>query len=64
MRLWDFINKVRPSDLEIKKNLPLVNYKNIIVDKDKSTVFLKKKGMLLDLGGIAKATLQISRAGP
>jgi thiamine biosynthesis lipoprotein len=54
MRLWDFINKVRPSDLEIKKNLPLVNYKNIIVDKGKSTVFLKKKGMLLDLGGIAK----------
>lgn len=54
IKLWDFIKKVKPSDLEIKKNLPLVNYKNIIIDKGKSTVFLKKKDMLLDLGGIAK----------
>ena len=54
IRLWDFINKTKPSDLEIRKKLPLVNYKNIIIDKGKSTVFLKKKGMLLDLGGIAK----------
>ncbi|RPI34154.1 MAG: FAD:protein FMN transferase, partial [Nitrospiraceae bacterium] len=34
--------------------LSLVNYKNIIIDRTESTVFLKKKGMLLDLGGIAK----------
>jgi FAD:protein FMN transferase len=54
IRLWDFIKKVKPSDLEIKKNLPLVNYKNIAIDKGKSTVFLKRKDMLLDLGGIAK----------
>ena len=54
IKLWDFIKKVKPSDLEIKKSLPLVNYNNIIIDKGKSTVFLKKKGMLLDLGGIAK----------
>ena len=53
-RLWDFVKKIRPSDAEVKKNLPLVNYRNIIIDKDKSTVFLKKKDMLLDLGGIAK----------
>jgi FAD:protein FMN transferase len=54
IKLWDFIKKVKPSDLEIRQNLPLVNYKNIIIDKSKSTVFLKKKDMLLDLGGIAK----------
>ena len=54
IKLWDFFNKTRPSDAEIRKNLPLVNYKNIIIDRGKSTVFLKKKDMLLDLGGIAK----------
>jgi len=54
IKLWDFLNKIKPSDAEIRKNLPLVNYKNIIIDRGKSTVFLKKKDMLLDLGGIAK----------
>lgn len=54
IKLWDFLNKTKPSDAEIRKNLPLVNYKNIIIDRDKATVFLKKKDMLLDLGGIAK----------
>jgi thiamine biosynthesis lipoprotein len=54
IKLWDFLNKIKPSDVEIRKNLPLVNYKNIIIDRERSTVRLKKKGMLLDLGGIAK----------
>jgi thiamine biosynthesis lipoprotein len=52
--LWDFHKKIKPSDEQIKKNLPLVNYRNVVVDREKSTVFLKKKGMLMDLGGIAK----------
>jgi thiamine biosynthesis lipoprotein len=54
VKLWDFLNKIQPSDTEIGKNLPLVNYKNIIINKSKSTVFLQKKGMFLDLGGISK----------
>lgn len=54
MRLWDFYKKIKPSEPEIRKNLMLVNYKDIIINRDKSTVFLKEKGMLLDLGGIAK----------
>lgn len=54
IRLWDFFKKTKPSDAEIIKNLPLVNYKNIVIDKDRATVFLRKKDMLLDLGGIAK----------
>lgn len=54
IKLWDFLNKIKPSDVEIQKKLPLVNYKNIVIDRDKSTVLLKKKDMLLDLGGIAK----------
>jgi thiamine biosynthesis lipoprotein len=52
--LWDFAKKIRPSDEEIKKNLPLVGYRNIVIDKKKATVFLKEKGMKMDLGGIAK----------
>ncbi len=54
IKLWDFLDKIKPTDAEIRKKLPLVNYKNIVIDRDKSTVLLKKKDMLLDLGGIAK----------
>jgi thiamine biosynthesis lipoprotein len=53
-RMWDFHKKIRPSDAEIRKMLPLVNYRDIIVNRTKSTVFLRRKGMMMDLGGIAK----------
>jgi FAD:protein FMN transferase len=43
-----------PSDAELKARLPLVNYKNIVLDEKARTVFLRKKGMLLGTGGIAK----------
>jgi thiamine biosynthesis lipoprotein len=52
--LYDFHKKIKPEEVEIKKKLPLVNYKDLIVDRKKSTAFLKRKGMLIDLGGIAK----------
>ncbi|MCE5194022.1 MAG: FAD:protein FMN transferase [Nitrospiraceae bacterium] len=52
--LWDFTKKIKPDDLEIKKRLRLVNYKNIILNKKEQTVYLKKKNMSADLGGIAK----------
>lgn len=54
IRMWDFHKKIKPTDAAIKKKLPLVGYRNVIVDSKDSTVFLKKKGMMLDLGGIAK----------
>jgi thiamine biosynthesis lipoprotein len=54
IKLYDFHKKIKPEDDEIKKSLPLVNYKNLIIDKNKSTVFLRKTGMLIDLGGIVK----------
>lgn len=43
-----------PSKEEIDKALELVNYKNVILDKQEKTVMLAKEGMALDLGGIAK----------
>jgi len=52
--LWDFHKRVKPEDKQIKERLPLVNYKNIILNKKSSSVYLKKSGMLMDLGGAAK----------
>jgi thiamine biosynthesis lipoprotein len=41
-----------PTDAEIARVRPLVNYNNIIIDKKASTLFLKKPGMIMDLGGV------------
>ena len=41
-----------PTDGEISRVKRLVNYRNIAVDKNASTVFLKKAGMIMDLGGM------------
>lgn len=43
-----------PSQAEIDKVLPLVNYRLIEVDDKANTVYLPKPGMMLDLGGVAK----------
>jgi thiamine biosynthesis lipoprotein len=43
-----------PSDEIIKQKLPLVNYENIIINKKVNQVFLKEKGMMIDLGSIVK----------
>ncbi len=43
-----------PSPEEIKTALPLVDFRSVRVDDADGTVFLPRKGMLLDLGAIAK----------
>lgn len=43
-----------PTDAEIRNVLPLVNYRNVVVDRAASTVFLKLPDMVLDVGGCAK----------
>jgi thiamine biosynthesis lipoprotein len=43
-----------PTPEEVKRLLPLVNYKNVIIDKKASTVFLKEKGMKIGLGGMGE----------
>jgi thiamine biosynthesis lipoprotein len=45
--------KIPPSAEEVRERLGLVNFKNIEIDRE-GKVFLKKKGMAIDLGGIAK----------
>ncbi len=55
--LWGFSEDkeiVLPDSNEIKQLVKLVNYKDIDIDEKDTTVFLKKKGMSIDLGGIAK----------
>lgn len=54
--LWNIGTKDArvPDALEIKSNLSLVNSNNIILDKKNSQIMLKKEGMILDLGAIAK----------
>jgi len=41
-----------PTDAEIAKIRPLVNYRYIAVDRKASTIFLKKRGMVMDFGGM------------
>jgi thiamine biosynthesis lipoprotein len=41
-----------PTDEEIARTRSLVNYRNIVIDKKASTIFLKKPGMIMDLGGM------------
>jgi thiamine biosynthesis lipoprotein len=43
-----------PTDREIAGVLKLVDYRNVIVDPKTSTIFLRMKGMVLDVGGCAK----------
>lgn len=56
IQLWGIGTKNErvPSASEIKKVLPLVGYKNISIDEKNSSIKLMKKGMSIDLGGIAK----------
>ena len=55
--LWDFSGSsahLPPSPASVKALLPLWNYRNIVLDEERSTVFLKRKGMQIGLGGVAK----------
>ncbi len=43
-----------PTDQEIEQRLPLVGYRDLVVDHAASTVFLRRPGMAIGTGGIAK----------
>jgi thiamine biosynthesis lipoprotein len=43
-----------PDAAAIAALLPLVNYRDVVLDETKGTAFLRRKGMRIDLGGIAK----------
>ncbi len=55
--LWKFdedLDGTLPTPAEVKKRLKLVAWKDVIVDHAKKTVKLRRKGMAITLGGIAK----------
>lgn len=54
VKLWDMQKKVIPDKKVIAETLKKVGYKNIVLDKSSSTVFIKKSGSHIDLGGILK----------
>lgn len=43
-----------PTKQEIDEKLPLIGYSDIEINDADKTIYLKRKGMMLDLGGIAK----------
>ncbi|MGZ3943681.1 MAG: FAD:protein FMN transferase [Mucilaginibacter sp.] len=55
-RLWNFDQQMTalPDRALAKKMVRLINYRNIELDEEKCTVFLKEKGMRIGFGGIGK----------
>lgn len=55
-RIWHF-DKVVPSipdSMTIKESVSKINYKNIIINESKSTIFLSKRKMKIGFGSIGK----------
>lgn len=55
-KLWNFDTNLKslPDAETAKKSVRLINYRNIIIDEEKSTVFLVQEGMRIGFGGIGK----------
>lgn len=51
---YDYRQKKKPDDGEIKKLLPLVDYRHLLLDRDGRTIRYETPGVVVDLGGIAK----------
>nr|MBC7613428.1 FAD:protein FMN transferase [Pseudopedobacter sp.] len=55
-RFWNFDKDMNslPDKESAKQSVALINYKNVILDAEAQTVFLKEKGMRIGFGGIGK----------
>ena len=55
-KLWKFDGSMTqlPSPEEIERSVRYIDFRNIILDKDNSTVFLKNEGMRIGFGAIGK----------
>jgi thiamine biosynthesis lipoprotein len=55
-RLWNFDTTMTalPDKETAKKMVRLINYRNIVMDRDRCSIFLKEKGMRIGFGGIGK----------
>ncbi len=52
--MYDFRKRIRPTEEQIDKALPAVNYEHLLLDPKAQTVQFSQKGVRIDLGGIAK----------
>jgi thiamine biosynthesis lipoprotein len=52
--MYDFRERKRPTEEQIKEALPAINYKHVILDAAAQTVRFSQPGVRIDLGGIAK----------
>lgn len=52
--MYNFRERVRPSEQQIEQALPAVNYRHVILDPKARTVYYSQPGVRIDLGGIAK----------
>jgi len=52
--MYDYRRHVKPTDSEIQKALPGINYRHLLLDKDKQTIRFARHGVRIDLGGIGK----------
>ncbi|WP_294276186.1 FAD:protein FMN transferase [uncultured Chryseobacterium sp.] len=55
-RFWNFDRNMQqlPDPEMVRKHLDLVDYRNILLNPETGTVFLKRKGMRIGFGGIGK----------
>jgi thiamine biosynthesis lipoprotein len=52
--MYDFRARQRPTETQITKALPEVNYRNVLLNAARRSVRYAQAGMRIDLGGIAK----------
>jgi thiamine biosynthesis lipoprotein len=54
--LWNFDTQMKslPDKDTAKEMVRLINYQNIVLDRENTTVFLREKGMRIGFGGIGK----------
>jgi thiamine biosynthesis lipoprotein len=55
-RFWNFDTEMTelPGEVLARKSIALIDYRNIILNTEEKTVFLKNKGMRIGFGGIGK----------
>jgi FAD:protein FMN transferase len=52
--LYDYRQHIKPTDKQIAKALPGIDYRHLLLDRAKRTLRFAREGVRIDLGGIAK----------
>lgn len=52
--LYDYRRHVKPSEADLARNLPGINYRHLLLDRQRGTLRFARDGVRIDLGGIAK----------